>query len=93
MDPLIFFHGVVGIEFPGSTLQSLMITLVVTGVGLIVVLYPQGARAATNPGKEPLYYTLFLLQDSLDSRGNYTDQEMHSIYMYLLKWLLSQGTG
>ena len=39
-----------------------LITLVVTGVGLIVTLYSKVPVQRETPGKEPMYYALFLLQ-------------------------------
>ncbi len=58
---LDLFPRGVGIEFRADLLGAL-ITLVVTGVGLIVVLYSKVPVQRQTPGKEPLYYTLFLLQ-------------------------------
>ncbi len=51
----------VGIEFRADLLGAL-IALVVTGVGLIVSLYSKVPVQRETPGKEPMYYALFLLQ-------------------------------
>jgi multicomponent Na+:H+ antiporter subunit D len=51
----------VGIEFRADILGGL-IALVVTGVGLIVALYSKVPVQRQTPGKEPMYYSLFLLQ-------------------------------
>ena len=51
----------VGIEFRADLLGAL-ITLVVLGVGLIVSLYSKLPVREETPGKEPLFYVLFLLQ-------------------------------
>ena len=51
----------VGIEFHADILGILM-TLVVLGVGLIVALYSKLPVQDETPGKESLFYTLFLLQ-------------------------------
>ncbi|MEC8866413.1 MAG: proton-conducting transporter membrane subunit, partial [Verrucomicrobiota bacterium] len=51
----------VGIEFRADLLGAL-ITLVVLGVGLIVSLYSKLSVREETPGKEPLFYVLFLLQ-------------------------------
>ena len=51
----------VGIEFHADILGILM-TLVVLGVGLIVAFYSKLPLQDETPGKESLFYTLFLLQ-------------------------------
>ena len=51
----------VGIEFRADILGGL-IAIVVTGVGLIVALYSKVPVQRQTPGKEPMYYSLFLLQ-------------------------------
>ena len=51
----------VGIEFRADLLGAL-ITLVVLGVGLIVCLYSKIPVEEETPGKESLFFTLFLLQ-------------------------------
>ena len=51
----------VGIEFHADIL-GILITLVVLGVGLIVSLYSKLPVQDETPGKEPLFYSLFLLQ-------------------------------
>ena len=51
----------VGIEFLADIL-GILITLVVLGVGLIVSFYSKLPVREETPGKEPLFYTLFLLQ-------------------------------
>ena len=51
----------VGIEFHADIL-AILITLVVLGVGLIVGLYSKLPVQEETPDKEPLFYTLFLLQ-------------------------------
>ena len=51
----------VGIEFYADIL-GILITLVVLGVGLIVAIYSKLPVQEETPGKEPLFYTLFLLQ-------------------------------
>ena len=51
----------VGIEFHADIL-GILITLVVLGVGLIVSIYSKLPVAEETPGKEPLFYSLFLLQ-------------------------------
>ncbi len=58
---LDLFPRGVGIEFRADLLGAL-ITLVVTGVGLIVTLYSKVPVQRETPGKEPMYYGLFLLQ-------------------------------
>ena len=58
---LDLFPRGVGIEFRADLLGAL-ITLVVTGVGLIVTLYSKVPVQRETPGKEPMYYVLFLLQ-------------------------------
>ena len=58
---LDLFPRGVGIEFRADLLGGL-ITLVVTGVGLIVALYSKVPVQRETPGKEPMYYALFLLQ-------------------------------
>ena len=58
---LDFFPRGVGIEFRADLLGAL-ITLVVTGVGLIVSMYSKVPVQRQTPGKEPMYYALFLLQ-------------------------------
>jgi multicomponent Na+:H+ antiporter subunit D len=56
-----FYPRGVGIEFRADILGGL-IALVVTGVGLIVALYSKVPVQRQTPGKEPMYYCLFLLQ-------------------------------
>jgi multicomponent Na+:H+ antiporter subunit D len=51
----------VGIEFRADLLGAL-ITLVVLGVGLLVAIYSKLPVKEETPGKEPLFYSLFLLQ-------------------------------
>ena len=51
----------VGIEFHADIL-GILITLVVLGVGLIVSIYSKLPVQDETPNKEPLFYTLFLLQ-------------------------------
>ena len=51
----------VGIEFHADIL-GILITLVVLGVGLIVSIYSKLPVQEETPGKEPLFYSLFLLQ-------------------------------
>ncbi len=51
----------VGIEFRGDLLGAL-ICLVVLGVGLVVSFYSKIPVQEETPGKEPLFYSLFLLQ-------------------------------
>ena len=58
---LDLFPRGVGIEFRADLLGAL-ITLVVTGVGLIVSMYSKVPVQRQTPGKEPMYYALFLLQ-------------------------------
>ena len=58
---LDLFPRGVGIEFRADILGGL-ITLVVTGVGLIVTLYSRLPVQRETPGKEAMYYGLFLLQ-------------------------------
>ena len=58
---LDLFPRGVGIEFRADLLGAL-ITLVVTGVGLMVTLYSMVPVQRETPGKEPMYYGLFLLQ-------------------------------
>jgi multicomponent Na+:H+ antiporter subunit D len=60
---LDLFPRGVGIEFRADLLGAL-IALVVTGVGLIVALYSKVPVQRETPGKEPMYYGLFLLQIS-----------------------------
>ena len=58
---LDLFPRGVGIEFRADLLGAL-ITVVVTGVGLIVSMYSKVPVQRQTPGKEPMYYALFLLQ-------------------------------
>jgi len=58
---LDLFPRGVGIEFRADILGGL-ITLVVTGVGLLVTLYSKVPVQRQTPGKEAMYYALFLLQ-------------------------------
>jgi len=58
---LDLFPRGVGIEFRADLLGAL-ITLVVTGVGLLVSMYSKVPVQRQTPGKEPMYYALFLLQ-------------------------------
>ena len=58
---LDLFPRGVGIEFRADLLGAL-ITLVVTGVGLIVTLYSKVPVQRETPGKEPMFYALFILQ-------------------------------
>jgi len=58
---LDLFPRGVGIEFRADLLGAL-IALVVSGVGFIVSLYSKIPVQRQTPGKEPMYYGLFLLQ-------------------------------
>ncbi len=60
---LDLFPRGVGIEFRADLLGAL-IALVVTGVGLIVSIYSKFPVQRETPGKETMYYGLFLLQIS-----------------------------
>lgn len=51
----------VGIEFRADLLAAL-ITLIVLGVGLLVSIYSKLPVREETPAKEPLFYSLFLLQ-------------------------------